>query len=283
MQHDQLGEARRRRDQKKNEVKMNEEIRIGEKKTKGLLIPSLAGMAVAIGCIAPWHWSDVGGCFDRINSRMAQLDQAARRLDALERAMNALPGALPSVEAVAPLLVVPPPDKIRPAPPAPPKIIPLKPLTAAPAAVAASWQQQMLNEHNKWRRVVDVPPLVWSAELERSAQRVVDQLAADGCKFEHSGSKYGENLHKSGAVKWTSGRTEHRPKTPAQIVGKWGSEVDSYRWIDNTCTGVCGHYTQMVWKNTKAVGCARARCGSKEDIAGCLYDPAGNVRGQRPF
>jgi pathogenesis-related protein 1 len=266
---------------------MNEEIRIGKKKTMGLLIPSLAGVAVGIGCLAVWHWSDVGGCLDRINSRVAQLDQAVRRLDALEKAFDALPSALPGADAVAPLLAPPvviPPVKVFPAPPQPPKSRRLLPLLSAPAVAADSWQDQMLEAHNDWRRVVDVPLLVWSAELERAAQQVADQLAAGTCELKHSGRrKYGENLHKSGALKWTDGHVEHSPESPAQIVAAWGSEADSYRWADNACSGVCGHYTQVVWKDTKAVGCARARCGNKEDIAACLYDPAGNVRGKRPF
>lgn len=146
-----------------------------------------------------------------------------------------------------------------------------------------SWQQQMLDEHNLWRAIVGVPPLVWSAELERSAQQVVDQLAANGCELKHSGAKYGENLHESGAVKWSGRQTEYRPKSPAQIVAKWGDEADNYHWEDNACSGVCGHYTQIVWRNTKAVGCARARCANNNDIAACQYDPAGNVQGQKPF
>lgn len=261
---------------------MNEEIRIGEKKKASHWLPASIAVALVFGG-GTVLWRLAGERLDLISSRMAQVDQIAQRLDAIERAMNALPGALPSVDAVAPLLAPPiviPPAKSLPAPPAlKNRLLSLLPATA----VAASWQQQMLNEHNKWRAVVGVQPLKWSAGLEQSAQQVANHLAASGCEMEHSGSENGENLHKSGAVRWSSGRTEHRQKTPAQIVGAWGGEADNYRWMDNTCTGECGHYTQMVWKDTTAVGCARARCGNNEDIAVCQYNPAGNIRGKRPF
>lgn len=240
---------------------MNEEIRIGKRKT-GWLRPVLAvALAVAGG--------GIGSYVVKVNAGLETLSRAVQRLGELERVVSSLTG----LDAVAPLLAPPvviPLVKVFPAPPQPPQ--PPK-----------SWQDQMLEAHNDWRRVVDVPPLKWSAELERSAQQVVDQLAAGTCELKHSGGKYGENLHKSGALKWTDGRVEHSPESPAQIVAAWGSEADSYRWADNACSGVCGHYTQVVWKDTKAVGCARARCANNDDVVVCQYDPAGNIRGQRPF
>ena len=214
----------------------------------------------------------------------------------LEQARRTPPAkAAPSktIRAAAPQETQPPAEEPHVNPTAPVKGEP-KPQVAsgtvdpqhppAPAAVA-SWQEQMLEEQNKWRRVheVNVPQLKWSVELEQSAQRVADQLAADGCKFEHSSTKNGENLHMSGAVKYRSGRTVHHPKTPAQIVGEWGGEADNYNLDTNTCTGECGHYTQMVWRDTTSVGCAHARCGNNNYIGVCQYYPAGNVQGQKPY
>ena len=44
----------------------------------------------------------------------------------------------------------------------------------------------------------------------------------------------------------------------------------------------CGHYTQVVWRNTREVGCAVARNGS-DDFLVCRYWPSGNWMGQVPF
>jgi hypothetical protein len=44
-----------------------------------------------------------------------------------------------------------------------------------------------------------------------------------------------------------------------------------------------GHFTQLVWKNTTSMGCARKEC-NKDDAPGwyvaCEYWPRGNVVGQ---
>lgn len=43
-----------------------------------------------------------------------------------------------------------------------------------------------------------------------------------------------------------------------------------------------GHYTQMVWRDTKEVGCAIAR-GARDDFLVCRYWPAGNWYGRKPY
>ena len=43
-----------------------------------------------------------------------------------------------------------------------------------------------------------------------------------------------------------------------------------------------GHYTQLVWRATREVGCASAT-GAREDILVCRYAEAGNYRGEQPF
>jgi hypothetical protein len=37
-----------------------------------------------------------------------------------------------------------------------------------------------------------------------------------------------------------------------------------------------GHFTQLVWRATTELGCARAQCGGI-DVVVCQYDPPGNV------
>ena len=54
---------------------------------------------------------------------------------------------------------------------------------------------------------------------------------------------------------------------------------------------VCGHYTQLVWRNSTLLGCAYARCTSNSPFQGvptwdfwvCDYSPPGNWVGQRPY
>lgn len=46
----------------------------------------------------------------------------------------------------------------------------------------------------------------------------------------------------------------------------------------------CGHYTQMIWRATREIGCAVAK---RKDIPGyialCRYSPSGNTIGEKPY
>ena len=49
---------------------------------------------------------------------------------------------------------------------------------------------------------------------------------------------------------------------------------------------VCGHYTQIVWKNTERIGCGKATSrqnGLFTVYWVCQYDPSGNYVGQKPY
>ena len=133
----------------------------------------------------------------------------------------------------------------------------------------------MLAAHNAARREAGVPALQWSDSLTTSAQRWADTLRANGCNMRHSGARnLGENLA------WAGGQT----LSPSQVVGMWVGERRTYDAARNTCApgAVCGHYTQVVWRSTTQIGCAKAQCGRSE-VWVCQYTPPGNYVGQRPF
>ena len=55
--------------------------------------------------------------------------------------------------------------------------------------------------------------------------------------------------------------------TPAQVVDAWASEAPGYDYKTNSCrAATCGHYTQMVWRNTHEVGCAVAQGGGRQVV-----------------
>ncbi len=146
-------------------------------------------------------------------------------------------------------------------------------LAAAAMADDTSMTRDMLMAHNAVRVKVGVPALAWSETLARVAQDWADRLIAER-RFDHSpNSKYGENMF----------RMDGARSTPQKVVERWASEAVNFDYKANRCKGgECLHYTQIVWRDTREVGCAVARGGSRE-IWVCEYAPAGNYVGRRPY
>lgn len=148
-----------------------------------------------------------------------------------------------------------------------------------PAVVAPSGQESgklagILTAHNDVRAGVGVAPLVWSTTLGAHAQQWADHLKANGCNLAHrppDADSYGENVF------WSSNGS-----TASGVVAQWAAEKAAYDHAANACTGVCGHYTQIVWAATTKLGCGMAACGAAE-VWVCNYDPQGNVMGQSPY
>jgi hypothetical protein len=138
-------------------------------------------------------------------------------------------------------------------------------------------RNEILATHNKYRQEVRVPTLKWSDSLAASAQQWANRLASTNT-FQHSSSNYGENI-------WAGTKGAF---SQTRMVESWGSEKQFFipnRAFPNTCNGgwqKCGHYTQIIWKNTKEVGCGIAS-GAKMDYFVCQYNPPGNFQGQKPY
>jgi pathogenesis-related protein 1 len=131
---------------------------------------------------------------------------------------------------------------------------------------------EMLSAHNAIRSRVGIQPLLWSDNLAKFAQDWANTLL-ERKQFSHrANSPYGENLFE---VVGTAA-------SPLEVVEYWASEARGYDYPSNRCRGQCGHYTQIVWRNTKSVGCAVARAGRRE-VWVCNYAPPGNYVGQRPY
>ena len=116
--------------------------------------------------------------------------------------------------------------------------------------------------HNRERTAVGVPPLVWSDSLAAGAKDWAEHLAQINQMIHSTDMSYGENL---------AGRT-HGGDTTAPMVESWVAEKKN--WHGGSLTeenfNQVGHYTQMVWRNAKQVGCGQAT-GSVNDYLVCRY------------
>ncbi|XP_062079773.1 pathogenesis-related protein PR-1-like [Humulus lupulus] len=143
------------------------------------------------------------------------------------------------------------------------------------AKYVSQTRQQFLKPQNTARALLRMQALQWDSRLEKYAQWYANKRRSD-CALEHSNGPYGENIF------WGSGRGW----SPVQAVSAWIDERKWYKYGSNSCARgqICGHYTQIVWRQTKRIGCARVDCvGGKGVFMICNYDPPGNYYGERPY
>lgn len=141
--------------------------------------------------------------------------------------------------------------------------------------------KEMVERHNYWRAKLGIGPVVWSDKLASYAQAWANELAKQGCAFEHRPRDgkwkqiYGENLYMIGGGS----------AKPKDVVDSWASEQKDFDFKTLECKGewyVCGHYTQIIWENSTEIGCAFVKCNGQE-IWVCNYNPPGNYNGQKPY
>src|SRR5690606_26696134 len=127
--------------------------------------------------------------------------------------------------------------------------------------------QDLLEARNRVRARHCAEPLTWSSELEEAATAWARELRDAGCAFEHSRTRYGENL---------AAGTE---LSAERVVDLWYDEVELYDWNSPGFSMEAGHFTQVVWADTYQIGCGTSECGGMT-LWVCNYYPAGNVQGR---
>lgn len=124
-------------------------------------------------------------------------------------------------------------------------------------------QREALAAHNHFRALHHAPRLTWSNALADYAARY-----AANCEFAHSHGPYGENL------------AAGYPSINAAITN-WYNEQQFYSYQNPGFSHQAGHFTQVVWKDSRQLGCAYVTCDGKNGTPGnflvCEYNPSGNV------
>lgn len=154
---------------------------------------------------------------------------------------------------------------------------------AETATAPVAWQGN-LQLHNCARKTVipaaspAIPMMTWANDLQATAQAY-----SDLCMYQHSmAPDLGENIAASAPPS----------ATQTSAAQDWASEQPNYDYAANTCPmGVCGHYTQMVWRSSVELGCGITNCSVNSPFGAefpnwtfvvCNYRPAGND-GSRPY
>ncbi|XP_066018419.1 uncharacterized protein [Pocillopora verrucosa] len=129
-----------------------------------------------------------------------------------------------------------------------------------------------LKVHNERRALHGASPLVWDDTLREHAQAWADHLAETG-KIRHDPNRdeEGEN------IAWFKG---YRTAGCEDALMEWyDREEPKYDYRNPGFSPETGQFTQVVWKDTRAVGVAQASRGSgfsKQIFIVARYSPSGN-------
>jgi len=152
-------------------------------------------------------------------------------------------------------------------------------LGAEEPAPENDFQAEVLKAHNPFRSELDIEPLTYNTELEASSRKWANTLASQNSMSHSKGrNRIGENL-----AMGTKGAYD-----TARLIELWTNEKKYFKnreWPNVSTTGNwkdVAHYSQIVWRNTKEVGCALAD-NNKNTFIVCQYKPAGNWVGDLAY
>uniref|UniRef100_A0A1B6GU91 SCP domain-containing protein n=1 Tax=Cuerna arida TaxID=1464854 RepID=A0A1B6GU91_9HEMI len=139
---------------------------------------------------------------------------------------------------------------------------------------AETFTKEALRIHNEYRAKHGVPALSIDPEISKFAQAWADHLAEKNQFAHRTNNPYGENIF------WSSASASAKV-----MCDSWYGEEAGYNYdIDPFKSGGgglrSGHFTQMVWKQSKSLGIGRAFTKSGTMIAVANYSPRGNIIGQ---
>eukprot|EP00397_Hematodinium_sp_SG-2012_P015260 GEMP01015536.1.p1 GENE.GEMP01015536.1~~GEMP01015536.1.p1 ORF type:complete len:504 (-),score=55.44 GEMP01015536.1:1285-2796(-) len=159
-----------------------------------------------------------------------------------------------------------------------------------------------LNDHNYYRCLHDTAPFTYSMNLQKYAEDWCPHSAKlikvagrpprlklfheKEVRPESPGAKFGENLSISGSSVVTA--LDTLVVSSGNAASGWYIEIEFWEngewspasgFVD---TPMIGHMTQMLWKGTTEVGCARCHINSSGTAVVCKYNAHGNVSGRFP-
>jgi len=120
--------------------------------------------------------------------------------------------------------------------------------------------QTLLDKINSLRALHQVGPVQYSEAVNKSAQDWANKNI-----FGHSVTRYGENIALAPNF--------------IKAVDMWYDENKQYNYTRANYSPETGHFTQLVWKNTKYIGLGYINSKFNNMLIVMQFDPPGNMLG----
>lgn len=134
----------------------------------------------------------------------------------------------------------------------------------------ADFQKECLKAHNEYRQRHGVAPLTLNKEICKISQAWADNLAKRKTLEHSNNNDYGENIF------CVSSSDPNLSITGDEPVKSWYEEIKFHKFGEEPKSLESGHFTQVVWKDSRELGVAFAK-SSGRIIVVANYFPSGNI------
>ena len=123
-----------------------------------------------------------------------------------------------------------------------------------------------IKKHNIYRACHNAQPLLPNCEIMEISQKYAETMPSSHSGAEFHGDWMGENLY------WITGKKPNGE----DAVDAWYNEIVDYDFNSHTSKGgKVGHFTQLIWKNSKEIGVGYY-CNNEKCCVSANYFPGGN-------
>ncbi|XP_066258178.1 uncharacterized protein [Euwallacea similis] len=130
---------------------------------------------------------------------------------------------------------------------------------------------ECLQAHNEYRKKHGVPPLKLNKEICKVSQQWADHLIRKGAMVHSNNKDYGENLF------MMQSSNPNFTVSGGEAVDKWYDEIKLHVFGVEPASLASGHFTQVIWKESKELGVAFAKNGGKVIVVANYYPPGNYV------
>ncbi|NEO85611.1 MAG: hypothetical protein F6J87_15375 [Spirulina sp. SIO3F2] len=171
--------------------------------------------------------------------------------------------------------------------------------------------QLIVLAHNQARKDADthvpsgtpaLPAVSWDCAAAEVAQQWADETegrqghSANNWRQQQYGDRTGLSGRAAGLgenLGWSAASSPDSVDPVVSTVLSWDAERSHYNHSSGACNKVCGHYTQIIWRESTKIGCGLKRDNIQFPGIGkvwehgyflsCTYHNVGNINGDNPL